>query len=30
LVEEQRDAIVEELLHTGELLTVDPARTEAK
>lgn len=30
LVEEQKEAIVEELLHTGELLTVDPARTEAK
>ncbi len=29
LVEEQRQAIVEELLHAGELLTVDPARTGA-
>jgi predicted ATPase len=30
LAEEQREAIVEELLHPGELLTVDPARVEAK
>ncbi len=30
LVEEQRSAIAEELLHTGELLTVDPARVEAQ
>ncbi len=28
LAEEQREAITERLLHTGELLTVDPARSE--
>ncbi len=30
LAEEQRESLAEELLHTGELLTVDPARREGE